>query len=249
MTTCRTVFVGFFCRAWLLMVLAVGIFYVPAGNAGVMLNGTRIILNADDRNASTIVTNLTRSDYAVQVWVNDEKDDNTSSSPFIAMPALFKIRSGEEQVVRIIKIPGQLPSDRESVFYFNAQEIPVLSDGENNTLKVAIRTRVKVFYRPQKLPGQAIDAPRQLTWTLVDTASGSVLKVNNPTPYHVTFIGIRVLEGTTPSELEDVDMVAPNASLDLPLGHFIKAAKVAVEFSFINDYGGYSDIVKSSAVR
>lgn len=229
--------------------LVISVFYVPTGKAGVMLNGTRIILNADDRNASTIVTNLTKSDYAVQVWVNDEEDDSTSFSPFIAMPALFKVRSGEEQVVRIIKTPGELPSDRESVFYFNAQEIPVHSKYENNTLKVAVRTRVKVFYRPKNLPGQAIDAPEQLTWTIVDTVSGSVLRVNNPTPYHVTFIGIRVLEGTTSTELKDADMVAPNSSLDLPLGRLVKVSKLAVEFSFINDYGGYSDILKSIAVR
>lgn len=249
MIKCHTVLAGLFCRAWMLIVLVFGICYAPSGIAGVMLNGTRIILNADDRNASTIVTNLTKSDYAVQVWVNDEKDDNVSRSPFIAMPALFKVRSGEEQVVRIIKTPGQLPADRESVFYFNAQEIPVLSEGEKNTLKVAIRTRVKVFYRPQHLLGKAIDAPVKLTWTLVDTASGSALRVNNPTPYHVTFIGIRVLEGTIPTELKDVDMIAPNSSLDFPLGHLVKAGKVAVEFSFINDYGGYSDILKSSAAR
>lgn len=244
-----TVLVDFFCRTWFMIVLVLGICYAPSGIAGVMLNGTRIILNFDDRNASTIVTNLTTSDYAVQVWVNDEKDDNASRSPFIAMPALFKIRSGEEQVVRIIKTPGTLPTDRESVFYFNAQEIPVLSEDDKNTLKVAIRTRVKVFYRPQHLLGKAIDAPGKLTWALVDTASGSALRVNNPTPYHVTFIGIRVLEGATPTELKDVDMITPHSSRDFPLGHLVKAERVAVEFSFINDYGGYSDILKSSATR
>ena len=249
MNTLRTFFVGYSYRSWLLIVLVVGICYMPHVVAGVMLNGTRIVLSAKEHNASTIVTNLTSSDYAVQVWVNDEKDDNASHSPFIALPALFKVRSGEEQVVRIIKTPGQLPVDRESVFYFNAQEIPVLTKGEINTLKVAIRTRVKVFYRPQNLSGNASDAPGQLLWKLVDTASGSALRVSNPTPYHVTFIGIRVLEGGTPTELENVDMVAPNSSLDFPVGHSVKAQKVAVEFSFINDYGGYSDILKSSAER
>lgn len=245
----RTVLVGLLSRAWLFIALVFGVCYAPSGIAGVMLNGTRVILNADDRNASTIVTNLTKSDYAVQVWVNDEKDDNASRSPFIAMPALFKVRSGEEQVVRVIKTPGQVPPDQESVFYLNAQEIPVLTEGEKNTLKVAIRTRIKLFYRPHNLSGSAIEAPGKLTWKLVDASSGSLLRVNNPTPYHVTFIGVRVLEGVTPTELKDVDMVAPNSSLDLPLGHLVKAGQVAVEFSFINDYGGYSDILKSSAAR
>jgi len=211
-----------------------------------MLNGTRIILNADERSASTIVSNLSKSDYAVQTWVNDAADSKDRLSPFIAMPALFKVLAGEEQVVRIIKTPGQLPEDRESVFYFNAQEIPVLDEKQDNALKVAVRTRVKLFYRPGKLPGKVQEAPGQLSWKLVDHASGTLLRVTNPSAYHITFIGIRVMDGNTPIDLSDVDMVPPKSSLDYPLKRKLKSA-ATVEFSTINDFGGYSDPLKSSA--
>ncbi|BAQ75540.1 gram-negative pili assembly chaperone [Pseudomonas sp. Os17] len=220
---------------------------VPQASAGIMLNGTRIILNADERSASTIVSNLTSSDYAVQTWVNDAADSKGSLSPFIAMPALFKVRAGEEQVVRIIKTPGQLPEDRESVFYFNAQEIPLLEQKQENTLKVAVRTRVKLFYRPGHLPGSAQDAPGQLTWKLLAQPSGTVLQVTNPSAYHITFIAIRVMDGDTPIELQDVDMVAPKSTQDFPLKRRLKSGSATVEFSIINDYGGYSDPLKSSA--
>jgi len=219
---------------------------LPQASAGIMLNGTRIILNADERSASTIVSNLTSSDYAVQTWVNDAADSKDRLSPFIAMPALFKVRAGEEQVVRIIKTPGQLPEDRESVFYFNAQEIPVLQQQQENALKVAVRTRVKLFYRPGNLPGSAQQAPGQLSWKLLKQPSGTVLRVTNPSAYHVTFIGIRVMEGGNAIELQDVDMVAPKSSQDYPLNHRFKSGTATVEFSIINDYGGYSDPLKSS---
>jgi P pilus assembly chaperone PapD len=234
-------------RAGLLCVALTALFPLSQASAGIMLNGTRIILNADERSVSTIVSNLSAIDYAVQTWINDVEDSKEKLTPFIAMPALFKVRSGEEQVVRIVKTPGQLPEDRESVFYFNAQEIPVLDESQNNSLKVAIRTRVKLFYRPTKLPGSAQQAPGQLSWKLLDQPSGSVLRVTNPSAFHVTFIGIRVMSGVTPIELQEVGMVAPKSSQDYPLNHKIKSIPANIEFSVINDFGGYSDPIKSSA--
>ncbi|WP_458375677.1 fimbrial biogenesis chaperone [Pseudomonas pergaminensis] len=214
-------------------------------HAGVMLNGTRIVLRADERSVSTIVSNQTRNDYAVQVWVNDIADSRDHASPFIAMPALFRVRAGEEQVVRIIKTPGELPSDRESVFYFNAQEIPVQGVSEESSLKVAVRTRVKLFYRPLGLVGTALQAPAQLEWKLIAQPSGTLLRVTNPSAYHITFIGIRVLDGQTPIELPDTDMLAPKSTLDIPLRRQVKADGATVEFSTINDHGGYQDPLKA----
>lgn len=217
---------------------------LPA-SAGVMLNGTRIVLGADERSVSTIVSNLGRDDYAVQAWVNDAADSRDRASPFIAMPALFRVRAGEEQVVRIIRTPGELPSDRESVFYFNAQEIPVQSERQDNALKVAVRTRVKLFYRPKGLPGTALQAPGQLQWKLIDRPTGTLLRVSNPSAYHVTFIGIRVTDDQKPIELRDIDMLAPRSSLDYPLKRQVGGAGATVEFSTINDHGGYQDPLKT----
>ncbi|EIK63634.1 fimbrial biogenesis chaperone [Pseudomonas lactis] len=232
-------------RAGLLCVALAALWPLPQAFAGIMLNGTRIILNADERGTSMIVSNVTRSDYAVQTWVNDATDSKDRLSPFIAMPALFKLQAGEEQVVRIIKTPGQLPENRESVFYFNAQEIPMLSEKQDNALKVAVRTRVKLFYRPAKLPGSAQQSPTQLSWKLLEQPGGAVLRVINPSAYHITFIGIRVMDGNDSIELQDVDMVSPQSSQDYVLKRKLRSPTATVEFSVINDYGGYSAPLKS----
>ncbi|MGH8410067.1 MAG: fimbria/pilus periplasmic chaperone, partial [Pseudomonas sp.] len=98
-----------------------------ASQAGVMLGGTRIVFDGNKRDASITVSNTTAQPYMVQTWVNTEADDMTTATPFVSTPPLFRLDPRKEQMVRIQKVAGNLPSDRESVFYFNAQEIPVAS--------------------------------------------------------------------------------------------------------------------------
>ncbi|MDF3199164.1 molecular chaperone [Pseudomonas sp. 1912-s] len=233
------------CLHWMCCAVILATWPMTSANAGVMLNGTRIILGANERSVSTIVSNTGVSDYAVQAWINDAADSRDRLSPFIAMPALFKVRAGEEQVVRIIKTPGELPKDRESVFYFNAQEIPVKDAKQVNSLKVAVRTRIKLFYRPSDLLGTALEAPKQLSWKLIEQPTGTLLRISNPSAYHVTFIGIRALDGNVPVELSDIDMLPPMSSLDYPLKRHIGPKGATVEFSTINDQGGYQDPIKA----
>ncbi|ROL74337.1 pilus assembly protein [Pseudomonas protegens] len=233
-------------RNWLFCAALITLWPDSQASAGIMLSGTRIILNAEQHSVSTIVSNLTGNDITVQTWVSDVKDSKDSLTPFIALPALFKVRAGEEQVVRIIKTPGPLPEDRESLFYFNAQEIPLLDHQQGNPLKVVQCTRAKLFYRPGNLPGTPQEAPSQLQWKLLDQPSGTVLRVTNPSAYHVTFMGLRIMGGGRPIELNDVGMVTPRSSQDYRLNHKLKSTTATVEFSIINDYGGYSDPIKSS---
>lgn len=212
--------------------------------AGVLLGSTRVIFDAEQRSASTVVSNVTSQDYAVQVWVNDQSDSADSAVPFIAMPALFRVRPGGEQVVRIIKTPGDLPQDRESVFYLNAQEIPVAVKGEQNVLKVAIRTRIKLFYRPKVLMEMADEGRGKLSWSLREDEKGVNLRVDNPTPYFVTFAGVRVSGQGQSVELKDMEMIAPKSVQEYPLGHKMNTDHALVEFSMINDYGGYTKPLK-----
>jgi P pilus assembly chaperone PapD len=122
---------------------------LPTAQAGVTLSGTRIIFDASKRDASITAGNGTDKPYAVQAWVNTEEDDHAISAPFIATPPLFRLDAMKEQMVRIVPTAHNLPTDRESVFYFNAQEIPAASNDDGNTLKIALRTRIKLFYRPK----------------------------------------------------------------------------------------------------
>lgn len=80
----------------------------------------------------------------------------------------------------------KLPQDRESVFHFNLREIPPKSD-KPNVLQIALETKIKIFYRPD-----AIKAEPNATWqeqvVLNKTAEG--YRIENPTPYYVTVVGL-----------------------------------------------------------
>ncbi|XMB50648.1 molecular chaperone [Pseudomonas fluorescens] len=207
--------------------------------AGVMLGGTRIVFDGSKRDASITVGNTTAQPYAVQTWINTEADDNTTATPFVATPPLFRLDPHKEQMVRIQKVPGPLPKDRESVFYFNAQEIPVAGKADENTLKIAMRTRIKLFYRPAGLKGSSLDALEQLRWSLVQQQGKTMLVVNNPSSFHVSFIGVKVAAGAQSLEVSEPKMVAPMSSQQYPLPGF-NSRSGQVTFSAINDFGGYS---------
>ncbi len=211
--------------------------------AGVMLGGTRIVFDGNKRDASISVGNTTAQPYAVQTWINTEADDNSTATPFVATPPLFRLDPRKEQMVRIQKVPGALPEDRESVFYFNAQEIPVAGKAGENTLKIAMRTRIKLFYRPAGLKGNALDALPQLRWELVQDQGKAVLVVNNPSAFHVSFIGVKVSAGAQTVEVQEPKMVAPMSSQRYALPGF-SGRSGEVMFSAINDYGGYSEPAK-----
>jgi P pilus assembly chaperone PapD len=213
--------------------------------AGVMLGGTRIVFDGNKRDASISVGNTTAQPYAVQTWINTEADDNSTATPFVATPPLFRLDPRKEQMVRIQKVPGALPEDRESVFYFNAQEIPVAGKAGENTLKIAMRTRIKLFYRPAGLKGNPLDALPQLRWSLAQEQGKSVLVVDNPSAFHVSFIGVKVIAGAQTVEVEEPKMVAPMSSQRYALPGFNGRAG-DVMFSAINDYGGYSEPAKVS---
>lgn len=211
---------------------------LPA-HGGIVLNNTRVVFDGGKRETTVTVSNPTTQAYAVQAWVNTAADDDSIAAPFMATPPLFRLDSRKEQSVRLLGTQAGLPTDRESLFYFNVQEIPAAKSAEDNVLKVALRTRIKLFYRPQGLAGSPLEAGGQLQWILSRQAGRQHLRVINPTPFHVSFIGIKVVAERREDEIYAPVMVAPFASRSYPLANQDWAPD-AVVFSTINDHGGYS---------
>ncbi len=68
-------------------------------------------------------------------------------------------------MLRIVRAGGNLPEDRESVYYVNVKAIPPAPAEESaNTLQLAIKTRMKLFYRPAGLKGNPMDSYKALVW-------------------------------------------------------------------------------------
>ncbi len=183
----------------------------------------------------------------VEAWIdkgNARATPNTVHTPFLITPPLFRMNAERDQSLRIVYVPGKtpLPTDRESLFWLNVLEIPPKPTGpaaSQNYLQFAIRTRLKLFYRPANLPGSAIKAPGRLTFTSARGPHGAVVKVDNPTPYYITISQLTVNVGGKEYTAAS-GMVAPFASLVLDVKHLDRPAPAGanVAFTTINDFGG-----------
>jgi P pilus assembly chaperone PapD len=216
------------------------IIYLPSSQAALTLSGTRVVFNGDKRNVSLTITNPSDKAFAVQAWVNTAVDDQTTAVPFIVSPPLFRLNAGKEQQIQINGLPNTLPRDRESLFYFNAQEIPQVTANEGNQLNIAIRTRIKFFYRPQELKDNPVDKLKELSWSVNKSEGKAHLVVTNPSPFHVSFIRIEVIGSGKTLALDNTAMVAPLSTQRYDLKSVEPGPGLQVKFSAITDYGGFS---------
>lgn len=81
-----------------------------------------------------------------------------------------------------------LLEDKESVFWLKVLEIPPAADPSVNSLQIAFRTRIKLFYRPAFMQGEANLSVSQLTWQYQNQR----LILNNRSPFYVTLSSIGV---------------------------------------------------------
>jgi chaperone protein EcpD len=210
-----------------------------ASLAAVTLQGTRIVHDAGKGRDATVRANNGGDQPAmVQVWL-DAGDSHVRPenvrTPFRLTPAdprLLQAHQGQAYRITYAPRPSEapLPTDRESVFYFNLLDIPPkpADAAGKNLLQFAVRTRVKLFHRPTGLPGNARDAAAALVWT----GAGNALQVTNPTAYHVTLSTLTLADGRK----VEVDMIAPGQQVRyaLPAGASMPAK---VTFQWLDDYG------------
>lgn len=199
--------------------------------ASIVLATTRVVYPADADDVTVRLTNQRATPALVEAWVEAGDRD----VPFEITPPLFRLEPGKGQALRVHRLPGvEFPRDRESLYWLNVLDVPADAPGSHggNLLKLAVRTRLKLFVRPPGLPGRADRAPERITWRLVDDA----LRIDNPTPYHVTVAHVRI------------DGHALRAAMVPPFGHVelrlddarMRSLRSQGRFAFgaINDAGG-----------
>lgn len=211
--------------ATLLLALLVSV--TPA-QAGVVVGGTRLIYDGNKKEASLSVSNPDSQPYLVQSWT-ETVSGGAEKAPFVVTPPLFRLGDGQTNVLRIVRAGGNLPSDKESLYWLNIKAIPSAEkDLHQNTLQIAVKTRIKLIYRPQGLKSVPEELTDQLRWQ----RSGNLLQVNNPTPFYMNFMEIRV----GGNKLKDVTYVAPGATARFALPAGVNSDKVS--WKIISDYGG-----------
>jgi len=210
-------------------------------HAGISLSGTRVVYPAQSKEASVVVKNQSKDDVMIQSWI--ELPDGTKGDlPFAITPSLSRLGGDKQQILRIFYAGEGLAADRESVFWLSVQEIPQKAK-DDNSLQIAVRQRIKLFYRPAELSGKPEDAPGRLTWHWRESGGKPVLEVVNDTPYFVS-LGHASLKAATSAYSIATEMIPPKSSKRLAVKDFSGSALPAnakVEFSSINDYGAAVD--------
>lgn len=214
-------------------IIAVAAFLLctTAAQAGIVMGGTRVIYQEGKREAAISVTNAdTHTPYLVQSWVENYAENDKARVPFIVTPPLFRLDPEQNNVLRINFIGASLPRDRESVFWLNVKSIAPTPQGEVNKLQVNIKSKFKIFYRPNDLAGDPAKAWQQLKFS----QSGGRLTVINPTPY---FVSLRRRGGRAKHRRSrhGGSLRRENVAVS---GHG------TVKWRAINDYGGVSDFAQ-----
>jgi chaperone protein EcpD len=213
-----------------------------SAQAGVVILGTRVIYEGGAREKTIQLTNKGSSPVLVQSWIDTGDADAKPGSievPFLLNPPRVRMDPEQGQTLRLVYTPLPklaLPSDRESVFYLNVLEIPPAPETTETTegrnlLQLAVRSRIKLFYRPAGLSGDLRKTAPSLIWRMKKDGDGSYLEVENPSNYHVTLSKVEV----SGVKVREAGMVAPHDQLRLPLER--NATGENVTFSWVDDYG------------
>jgi len=216
---------------------------VPAVHASVLVGGTRVVLPAKEGEVTLRLTNDNTTPALVQAWIDRGDAKSTPDSvdtPFLITPPMFRMEPQRDQNLRILYTREPLPADRESLFWLNVLEVPPKpadTQAQNsNYLQLAVRSRLKLFFRPEGLTGDPLKAPAALTFRFV---SGELV-VANPTQYHVTLTDV-VLDVAGKAVAVDAGMVAPMSELRLRANGLATApAGTSVRYNAINDFGAPS---------
>lgn len=199
-------------------------------SASIVINSTRVIYPSDAKEVSVKLSNKGKRPVLIQSWIDDgdakAKPENIHV-PFVLTPPINRVEPEKGQTLRISYLGTPLPADRESIYWLNVLEIPAKKPQlkDQNLLQMAFRSRIKFFFRPDGLPGNANSAIQSLTWK----KNGQQLQASNPTPYYISLTSI-----TLNGKKYAADMIAPFSEKQFNV-MVNSGDKLAAKY--INDYG------------
>jgi len=215
-------------------------------NANVVINGTRVIYNAQENEATVRLTNVSSTPSLVQVWLDSgdmQSTPETGKSPFIATPPIARVEPNKAQTVRIIYTREPLPQDRESVFWLNVLDVPPMpvtkGADDANYMQLAIRSRLKLFYRPKDLPGSPLNAAANVRWELLQKQDSVILLATNDAPFYVS-MDHADLTIADKNYVVNTEMLPPRSSKEFLVRDLLtipSAPNLQLHYATVNDFG------------
>jgi P pilus assembly chaperone PapD len=214
-----------------------GLLTQPVLADGVGINALRLIFPEKSNSITTSVRNTTKNtDYLTQVKITASVDGG--AAPFVAIPPMFRLAANSENQIRIIKTGGDLPSDRESLFWFTMQSVPASSDSAssaekiNGIVQVGLGSTIKFIYRPDGLS----ESPEKGFCMLKFRHSPDGMTLTNLSPYYVSFSSFKADGKELMSDAQPVKMIAP-LSDEIMLTKGLRA-QAKIDWQAITDLGG-----------
>ncbi|ECC9150634.1 molecular chaperone [Salmonella enterica subsp. salamae] len=159
--------------------------------ASIVVGGTRIIYPANKKEVQVTLKNSDEGvKYLVQSWVSNIDD---SKAPFIVTPPIYKMEGGRQALLHVVFTgdKNQLPVDKESLFVANIKSVAAMPEElkDKNTLQFAMKTRLKLFWRPTQLTNNdALTAWEKVVFR----RQGEALIAKNPTPFYISLLDLTV---------------------------------------------------------
>ncbi|AOZ00028.1 hypothetical protein BKK81_12875 [Cupriavidus sp. USMAHM13] len=198
-----------------------------SAHAALAVTGTRFIYPAGLTQQTIRVANSGDQPVLLQTWLDrgaPDADPSTLAVPFLLTPPLVRLDPKGSVALQLRHSGEAMPEDRESVFWINFLEVPPRPPGDNWRLKLAVRLRMKVLYRPRGLDGSPERAIARLRWQLRpgERGAGPTLEARNDSPYFVSLAEVALAGTPSPLRLGGLT-VPPFGSAALPLPQGIEA--------------------------
>lgn len=216
--------------------------------AAITISGSRIIYPAERQDVSVELSNNGDVPVLVQSWLdsgNVSSQPGEEALPFVITPPVARVEPRSGQTLRLAYIGGNLPQDRESLFWLNVLEIPPKASGtENlNTVQVALRTRLKVMFRPSGLPGSLAQAADGLRWRWGNsTPAGQELIAENASPYYLNFANLQVSWSGGRGSVETAPIPPKGQQIFVVSGAQGAQSGARINGDWINDYGATTSV-------
>lgn len=212
--------------------------------AGITITGTRIIFPSNQSSITVQLNNPTDDPAIVQSWLDDGDPlliPEAESIPFILTPPISQVLPKKGQMIRLIAHGVErLPQDKESMYWFNILDIPAISESEKeqNKLNISVRSRIKLFYRPNKLSVTQEKAFNSVKFQYNE--NDQTLNIINESPYYLNFDHLSIVNEKNKEDYLEIIVAKPYSEESISIKGGLRPKNI--EFGLINDYGAVQKI-------
>ncbi|HCR2979395.1 TPA: fimbria/pilus periplasmic chaperone [Serratia marcescens] len=204
------------------------------------LGATRVIYDPAGNGAVVSVNNP--NDFPVLVQSKVFGEDTKTAGPFVVTPPVFRLDGHQQSRIRVVRVGGDFPADREMLQWLCVTGIPPETDdawaqdkegkpdvaGEAMLdIKVRFSRCIKLLVRPSALKGGLESAGKALSWQ----REGEQITIGNASPFYINLKTLSV----GGKEITPPDYIPPFGSRKVALP---KGGAGRVQWTLITDLGG-----------